>query len=86
MNGIPSPCGIRPKVYAGLVFDLIREAVDVASVSEVAGLCPPFLLPDIAAAAAGGGWGIGISITLQVTCLSCGGSERIGNAPKAVVI
>jgi hypothetical protein len=45
-----------------------------------------FLLPDIAAAAAGGGWGIGVSITLQVTCLSCGGSEQIGNSTRAVVI
>jgi hypothetical protein len=41
------------KVYAGLVFGLSREAVDVASVSELAGLCPPFLLPNIAAAAGG---------------------------------
>jgi hypothetical protein len=85
MNGISSPCGIRSKVYAGLVFD-VREAVDVASASEVAGLCPSFLLPDIAAAAAGGGWGIGVSIILQVTCLSCGGSEQIGNSTRAVVI
>jgi hypothetical protein len=53
MNRISSPYGIRSKVRVGLVFDLVREAVDVTSVSEVAGLCPPFLLPDIAAAAVG---------------------------------
>jgi hypothetical protein len=47
------PANLRSKVYAGLVFGLIREAVDVAPVSELAGLCPPFLLPDIAAAAGG---------------------------------